>query len=1003
MKKRKLDITKSYISKGFIPIAVRFQQHSYKKKENGVYINRIISEKAPVASNWQNTKLDQAYQKMENYLNQDERYNIGIITGKASGIIVIDIDKVKKDDEKDGMEKWEQMMKEHGEIKTLKAKTPSGGYHYFFKYNSDAEMFKGTTKVGGYSIDIRSDGNQVLVYPSGYENKGSYLWESDEEITEMPKWLYEFLVDATFKQVSTKPSKKKKKDKNNNEIDVSKIREEFYVIEEEQIRQCRYLLNKLPPRYHDNYDLWRDVGFALSYTSEKFLPLFIEFSRKSAKFKSEDDCISFWNSIKNNKDENIRIGSLIYVFRSENKNDKTQFSFPITKVYEPISRYKEHPNLDIIYGNDKYIPATIADKFMQYKINLIKSPTGSGKTYIHSQKYLPRIYKDRSLSIVSRQAMAYKQKEDFRLVGIDNAIYCESKYVENNMICQVDSLYKLEKELYYGCPLFLDEFNSITSYFRSGTLEGKRKEVFEIFIDLVINASHIYCADADMSDMAINFLFNIFKKNQLEIPATLLYWNKVKNVNTKAYFYQSFGKIMGEIYHSLEINKPFILACDSKSQMELIIEKCREFCLDQKLDGRVEDFLVYSREEGDNKDFVKINELWKDRYVFFTPKIIYGLSFESMKTDVYGIFFNDSINPLNMMQQISRCRDIDSLKIYIKDNTKELQYDSLDDVREYVDQLNIQHSILMNRRKVDEYDISDVIYAELHAYDEYYNDILKSYAKYHLKAILEEKGFIIEDVVDLKDDIYDDKAMNEILKKNNDKDLKTIFDSFEDKTIKLNLKQRNKKEKIKNRMHYLQINKSQLDEEILDLMLNDTKYKQHLYICKAFMKEEIRHHMYIYLEDKEFKENIWRNIYDKIKMINKLENYLDISPFCIDRLAAVDVLEGTIINNFQFKVSSEHIKKLFNFKNIIMKTNYDVYRYLTKMYIQLYGDSVIISDGEKQVRISNSKKYKKCYTYKLNQGLLKQHYNLLKYRNDDIRNLDPGILNLLEIKFGFMV
>lgn len=421
---------------------------------------------------------------MTTYLSRDNKYNIGILTGKASNIAVIDIDLPKDDKYKDGMKKWNELIKEYGKINTLTARTQSGGLHYIFKYNPIFGC--GSTHIGGYTIDIRSDNNQILVYPSKYGDN-EYKWINKTKIIDIPEWLSNFLVDNTDERNSNKCVNKiinrntnKQHNKNNSGS--------LYIIEEKEIKQIRYMLNHLPERYYDSYDLWRNIGFALSSTSyDKLLPLFIEFSEKSSKY-DYNSCINLWHSIKNNKNNNIRINSLIYWFQFYNKNDDTKFIFLHTKKYEPILKYKDDELLTVKYNKIKKLTddPNVLLELLKYKIIFLKSATGTCKTQLYKE-YLKKVYNNKILSIVSRKSIANKQKEDFKDIGIDATIYYEADYIESNMICQVDSICKLDSDLYIDAPLFLDEFNSICGYLMSRTLDGKRREVFEKFIDIILN------------------------------------------------------------------------------------------------------------------------------------------------------------------------------------------------------------------------------------------------------------------------------------------------------------------------------------------------------------------------------------------------------------------------------------------------------------------------------------------------------------------------------------
>ncbi len=342
-----------------------------------------------------------------------------------------------------------------------------------------------------------------------------------------------------------------------------------------------------------------------------------------------------------------------------------------------------------------------------------------------------------------------------------------------------------------------------------------------------------------------------------------------------------------------------------------------------------------------------------------------------------------------MMQQISRARNIDVLNIYIKNNSKELLYNSLEDVKKYNIEMNDNHNKIMLKSNI-QYTRLDIIYENLYCYNEYYNGILKSYSKYHLKKLLEDKGFIMEEINDDETSNYNNENINKKLKLNNDDDLKLILKSFEDSKIKLTPKQNNKKEKIKRRMEYLDIKISDLDNFIINLLENDTKFRHHVIICRSFLQEKIFENMYIFYESTEFKENIWNCVYDKIETVHATEKYLGISSYNIKSLADIQILERTDIKNFN--IAFDYIQTLFNFKSITIKTNYDVYKYLIKMYESLYGQDMIETINEK--RIKTPKGYKKCYRYEINTNYLKQHYMLLKFRNNNVKIIRDEVLAL---------
>ena len=90
--------------------------------------------------------------------------NIGMPTGKLSGITVIDLD-IDIGKQKDGIKEWETLCKENNYppycAKTVI--TPSGGRHLYFEYN---ELVKTGVDNIANGIDVRNDGGYVVIPPS---------------------------------------------------------------------------------------------------------------------------------------------------------------------------------------------------------------------------------------------------------------------------------------------------------------------------------------------------------------------------------------------------------------------------------------------------------------------------------------------------------------------------------------------------------------------------------------------------------------------------------------------------------------------------------------------------------------------------------------------------------------------------------------------------------------------------------------------------------------------
>lgn len=125
-----------------------------------------------------------------------------LITGKSSGIMVLDLDRNHGDGTKDGIESYKQLVKDLGLSKededkafnTFTVKTPNGGLHLYFKYK---EGLKNDSNQD-LSIDIRTDGG-IIITPGSLrkikEDIKEYKVYKDNQIHDIPTPLFDKLTE----------------------------------------------------------------------------------------------------------------------------------------------------------------------------------------------------------------------------------------------------------------------------------------------------------------------------------------------------------------------------------------------------------------------------------------------------------------------------------------------------------------------------------------------------------------------------------------------------------------------------------------------------------------------------------------------------------------------------------------------------------------------------------------------------------------------------------------
>lgn len=148
-------------------------------------------DKKPIESGWQNSKST----TMEDYyrwIQKTPNINIGMLTGKSSGVIGIDADG------EEGRKHLEKISK--GDLPdTAKFTTPGGGIRLLYKYPNHIELKTKVDRLDGEHSEVcfMSDGKQTLLPPSIHPNGGRYEWINapwDVEIAEMPKWMIDYMT-----------------------------------------------------------------------------------------------------------------------------------------------------------------------------------------------------------------------------------------------------------------------------------------------------------------------------------------------------------------------------------------------------------------------------------------------------------------------------------------------------------------------------------------------------------------------------------------------------------------------------------------------------------------------------------------------------------------------------------------------------------------------------------------------------------------------------------------
>jgi hypothetical protein len=121
--------------------------------------------------------------------------NIGLATGEASGVDVLDVDHRACGDES----LWE-LEKQHGELPpTVLSLTGGGGSHVF---GCHVKGLKNQAGEIGEGLDFKTSGGYVILPPSNHISGHSYVWEgahrpNEIELQPFPEWLLALIRSAS--------------------------------------------------------------------------------------------------------------------------------------------------------------------------------------------------------------------------------------------------------------------------------------------------------------------------------------------------------------------------------------------------------------------------------------------------------------------------------------------------------------------------------------------------------------------------------------------------------------------------------------------------------------------------------------------------------------------------------------------------------------------------------------------------------------------------------------
>ena len=274
------------------------------------YINKQgYEKKKPInLPSWKDINAD----NFRDYLDPKRDTAFAVVTGKLSGITVVDFD---------NMSEYIKLTENFPEIKNHRSIQTKNGIHIYYKYNPT--VLDTTNGMNSYAgVDIRNDNGIVFAPPTTYKLKnGNYVEYKDlgGEIVEIPDFI---LNDLKKTKEQEKEEKQKTKEQEKEEKKIQKIQEKKYGKDEKEFEKSEKEMKvqkendlifieksissgKLNNKaFSDSWNDWRDIGFIIKHTDngERGFKLFDAFSMLNKDKYDEKTTKDFWNGIKTVKE-----------------------------------------------------------------------------------------------------------------------------------------------------------------------------------------------------------------------------------------------------------------------------------------------------------------------------------------------------------------------------------------------------------------------------------------------------------------------------------------------------------------------------------------------------------------------------------------------------------------------------------------------------------------------------------------------------------------------------
>jgi len=1006
--------------------------------------------------------------------------NRAIRTGEMSNLIIIDLDsenhtnKAGVKSKCQGINLWYDLIKKHGEVKTLQASTPSGGLHVYFQYEktlSEPKTKLGCTykkiKDNVYEVDIdggvdlMTDG-KICSAPPSYDpiKKGGYKYINTHDVIKMPDFVHAWLLRLIEEQNSHKKTdnktKKRKRKSDREVIKEAKLNYKkkthgfkipdtvYYNITDSELEA---LLKEVHVKHYTEYLLWVTLTAAVkSCNNENAYEIYDKVCKlkNPSKYNAESNEFT-WDALEPTININY-IVNLVNKQREAKDKKFTEVKFirPV-RDFIPITQKLKNTTIkeiDELTAEDIKIP--------KYNTVIINSGTGTAKTNSTMQKFKDLCFNEENeeipkykfLSIVSRTSLCNAHIEAWdRVWKSKRKLYSykgDKNYDKQNVAITINSLHKLHmlkninSETLKDYVLFLDEFQSFLGYlFDDSNMKKKktRTKNLHLLLKIIKNVKYIIACDAHITDMCINFIRKLRGEDNIHFlintkkPKKDLVVNNYDDISDMVKKIKDIQKKNSEI-KDVKKKHFFTLTFDSLALQKEIHKML-------KINNSDEDYVIINS-ESKPKDFdtIDISDLIENCHTSYTPSLVYGNSIiTENKMSIFTFVTGKTLSPLEILQQMSRTRNVKEYNIHFHVTNKNLEYYYLEQVKNFYKQSfeieceNFKDLGTIRMNNNGDLELIDNIYSNIFYLHKFYKDALFSDFEFHLKKLLKKDGCIIKHIRSESVKIIIEKPKkiwldSEVVKQN--KKLVKTDDMEYIKQIVYEKEPENKKDHAEKKREYIAKHYKiplailKKDEEMRKAILYKNEDKHHHYFCEYSKPISVIKLLKQKNSDNELQCLLTSDEYTKIYIAKKFESKKLLNISCFGEISdTTDLKSKCVINdslwNMYITAFSKKGKDRIKPKTLeeLKKILFNLYKYMFgySTYDQKHPDQImdnrmLIRDYERSNCMINGKQ-KFSYVYSepyFDTKYLKLQLKIYNYRNPLNKNMNEDFKDYFNIK-----